>query len=227
MDNQDTNKIQQGSGAAGAVSASTPSTTAPAAPGQAPFAGRGGAAGGRPDFRKNPRRPSPREREPRAKPEYDQKTLSIRRVTRVASGGRRFSFSVALVAGNRRGMVGVGTGKASDTALAMDKALRSAKKNMVRLNLDKNLSIPHDVEAKYSSAVVSIRPNKTRGLVAGSSVRAVLELGGVKNVTAKLWSGSKNRLNIARAAMKALSNFSGTVNAKPAASSAAAPVATK
>lgn len=180
------------------------------APAGAP-ASRGGFGGPRTgggDFRKNPRRPSSREREPRAKPEFDQKTLSVRRVTRVASGGRRFSFSVAIVAGNRRGMVGVGTGKAADTALAMDKALRNAKKNMVRLNLDKGLSIPHDVEAKYSSAMVSIRPNKTRGLVAGSSIRAVLELGGVKNVTAKLWSGSKNRLNIARAAMLALYKFS-------------------
>src|SRR3989338_5534366 len=69
----------------------------------------------------------------RAKPEFDQKILNIRRVTRVVAGGRRFSFSVALVAGDRKGSVGLGLGKAGDTALAINKAVRNAKKNMVKL----------------------------------------------------------------------------------------------
>ena len=146
-------------------------------------------------------------REPRAKPEFDQKMISIRRVTRVASGGRRFSFSVALVAGNRKGQVGVGTGKAIDTSIAIDKAFRNAKKNMIKVNLTKDMSIPYDVSTKYASARLTIKPSRGKGLVAGSSVRTVLEFAGVKNVTAKLFSGSKNSLNNARAAIQALSEF--------------------
>ncbi|MEI6345729.1 MAG: 30S ribosomal protein S5 [bacterium] len=166
---------------------------------------RGGARGGASAGGDRPRRGPARE--PRAKPEFDQKIISIRRVTRVAAGGRRFTFSVAIAAGNRKGWVGVGTGKAGDTAIAIDKAMRSAKKHMIKLSLTKDMSVPYDVDAKYCSARVSIRPNRAKGLVAGSSVRNVLELAGVKNVTAKLFSGTKDHLNNARAAIKALSVF--------------------
>lgn len=144
-------------------------------------------------------------REPRAKPEFDQKIIDIRRVTRVSSGGRRFSFSVALVAGNRKGRVGVGTGKAGDTSLAIDKALKNAKKNMIDVPLTKSTSIPHEVYAKFNSARVEIKPARGRGVAAGSSVRDVIELAGLKDVGAKLRSGTKNKLNNARAAIKALS----------------------
>lgn len=147
------------------------------------------------------------ERAPRAKPEFEQKMLNIRRVTRVASGGRRFQFSVALIAGNKRGQVGVGLGKAGDTSLAIDKALRSAKKHMITVGLNKKFSIPHEVEAKYSSAVVVLRPAPGRGIVAGSALRNVLELAGAKDISAKILSGSKNKLNIARAAIQALSSL--------------------
>jgi small subunit ribosomal protein S5 len=140
----------------------------------------------------------------RERSEFDQKIISMRRVTRVVAGGRRFSFSVSLVAGDKKGRVGVGIGKAGDTALAIDKALRNAKKNMVRLPLTKTSSIPHEVEAKFSSGIVRITPAKGRGMVAGSSVRSVLELAGVKDVVAKLNSGSKNHLNQAKATIKAL-----------------------
>src|SRR5664279_1178909 len=102
----------------------------------------------------------------KVKPEFDQKILNIRRVTRVVAGGRRFSFSVALVAGDKKGSVGLGLGKAGDTALAINKALRNAKKNMVRLNLTKTMSIPHELSAKFSGNHVMLRPNKGRGLVA-------------------------------------------------------------
>lgn len=146
-------------------------------------------------------------RAPRSKPEYDSVMLNIRRVARVVSGGRRFAFSVALVAGNRKGMVGVGLGKAGDTALAIDKATRNAKKHMVKINTTKDMSIPHEVFAKYSSARVSVRPVKDRGLVAGSAARTVLELAGLTNVAAKIVSPSKNKLNIARATVEALGNL--------------------
>ncbi len=140
----------------------------------------------------------------RAKPEFDNKLIQIRRVTRVVAGGRRFSFSVALVAGNRKGSVGVGIGKAADTAAAIEKALKSAKKNMIKVRLSSEMMIPHEVGAKESSSRVMIMPAPGRGMVAGSSVRNVLELAGIKNVRAKIISGSKNKLNNARAAIKAL-----------------------
>jgi small subunit ribosomal protein S5 len=141
----------------------------------------------------------------RYRPEFDQKIIDIRRVARVVSGGRRFSFSVVVVVGDKKGKVGVGIGKASDTALAIEKAITKAKKNMVLIRRTEEGSIPHEVKAKYSSAIVSIMPAPGRGLVAGSSVRSVLNLAGVTNVTTKLLSGTKNKLNNAQAALKALS----------------------
>ncbi len=147
---------------------------------------------------------APRER---VKPEFDQKIIDIRRVARVVAGGRRFSFSVSMIVGNRKGQVGVGLGKGSDTQLAIDKAMRDAKKHLIKIPFTKTFSIPHDVEAKYSSARVMIMPAKGKGLVAGGPVRTVLELAGVKDVGAKIFSGSKNRLNNAQAAIKALSQL--------------------
>ena len=143
-------------------------------------------------------------RQERVRPEFDQKIVSIRRVTRVMAGGRRFSFSVSMVIGDKKGRVGVGVGKAGDTQLAIEKAVRNAKKNMIQVPLDKEFRIPHDVHVKYASSEVMIMPAPGRGLVAGSSVRTVLELAGVKDVTAKLFSRSKNKLNNARAAVEAL-----------------------
>lgn len=156
------------------------------------------------EFRKNQKRPVRKER---VKPEFDQKIINIRRVTRVVAGGRRFSFSVALVAGNRNGQVGVGLGKAGDTSLAIEKAFRDAKRNMWKGKLTKNKSIPHEIEAKYSSSILRIIPAPGRGLIAGSSVRDVLELAGITDITAKILSRSKNKLNNARAAMKALNTL--------------------
>lgn len=136
--------------------------------------------------------------------EFAQKLIGIRRVARVMAGGRRFNFSVGIVLGDKQGRVGVGLGKAADTQLAIDKATRSAKRAMITVPLTKSKSIPHNVHAKYCASVVEIRPAPGRGLVAGSSVRIVLELAGVSDVTAKLLSRSKNPLNNARAAMDAL-----------------------
>lgn len=157
------------------------------------------------DFKKNSRRPA--RRESRVKPEFDQKIINIRRVARVVTGGRRFAFSVAIVAGNRKGSVGVGLGKAGDTSLAIEKAFNNARKNMVTVNLTKSMSIPHDIEAKYSSSRIALMPAADRGLIAGSSVRIVLEMAGIKDVGGKVRSGSKNKLNIARATVAALSKL--------------------
>ena len=150
-------------------------------------------------FEKNKRRHRQERRQ-----EFEQKIVDIRRVVRVMGGGRRFSFSVTMVIGDKKGRVGVGVGKSNDTSLAIEKATRNAKKNMVTLNLTDTMSIAHDVEAKYGASVVQIRPAKGKGLVAGASVRSVLELAGVTDVTSKILSRSKNRINNSRAAIKAL-----------------------
>jgi small subunit ribosomal protein S5 len=174
-----------------------------------------GANGAKP-FSRGGRRSSsrePREFKERVKPEFDTKIISIRRVTRVASGGRRFSFSVAVISGDKKGRVGVGTGKAVDTSIAIDKATRDAKKNMIKVNLNSSMSIPHSVEAKYCSARVLMMPAPGRGVIAGSSVRNVIELAGIKDVGAKLFSGSKNKLNNAKVAIMALQSI--TKNIKP------------
>lgn len=141
------------------------------------------------------------------KPEFDSKTIDIRRVTRVVSGGRRFSLSVALVAGDRNGRIGFGTGKALDTQAAIEKAFKAARKNMITLKLGKENRLSHDVKVKYKSATLWLTPNKGKGIIAGSSARTILALAGVNDVTAKFHSGTKNKMNNARATMKALSIF--------------------
>jgi small subunit ribosomal protein S5 len=157
--------------------------------------------GGKPGERGGRR---PGARRPERKSEFDQRIITIRRVSRVVAGGRRFSFSVAIIIGNKKGRVGVGLGKAGDTTLAIDKAVRNAKKNMITVPLTKNSSISHDVSAKYCASIVTMTPARGRGLVAGSSVRPVLELCGINDIVAKIHSGSKNGLNNARAAIEAL-----------------------
>lgn len=201
-----------------ATSAPKPAVTSTRTPGARPSFGgaRGGASAGRGPARGGagasrggagkggPSRGGRGGTFERIKPEFDNKLIQIRRVTRVVAGGRRFAFSVALVAGNRKGSVGVGIGKAADTAAAIEKATKNAKKNMIKVLLTSEMMIPHEVEAKESSATVMIMPAKGRGMVAGSSVRNVLELAGIKNVRGKILSGSKNKLNNARATIEAL-----------------------
>ncbi len=155
------------------------------------------------EMRKNSRKAPPR-REARVKPEFDQKIISIRRVTRVVTGGRRFAFSVAIVIGDRKGRVGVGLGKAGDTPVAIDKAVRDARKNMIKVNLTKHGSIPHESAAKYSSSRVLLMRAPGKGVLAGSSVRTVLEFAGIREVSSKIFSRSKNKINNAKAAVKAL-----------------------
>ena len=161
-----------------------------------PGMGRGGPRGGRGGRGGDSR--------DRIKPEFDSKIIDIRRVTRVTAGGRRMNFSVAVVAGDHKGRVGVGLGKGLDTASAVEKATREAKKHIIRVPLTPTMNIPHAVEAKWGSAMIKIFPARGRGVVAGSSARAVIELAGIKDVCAKYLSGSKNRLNNARVAIAAL-----------------------
>lgn len=161
---------------------------------------------------KSPRRNKKRRRSRRGgrRSEFEQNVIDVRRVTRVVAGGRRFSFSVAAVVGDKKGRVGVGTGKANDISQAIGKAMNRAKKNVITVNLDENNSIPHQLHAKYKASEVEMYPAPGRGIVAGSSVRDVIELAGIKDISAKLLSRSKNKLNNARAAVKALQKLDKT-----------------
>jgi small subunit ribosomal protein S5 len=135
------------------------------------------------------------------------------------------SFAVSMIIGDKNGVVGVGTGKGGDTALAIAKALKDAKKHAIKIKRNDKLSIPHGVDAKYCASRVMLFPNRGKGLVAGAALRDIITLAGVKDVTGKVVSGSKNKLNTARAAMKALAtvavkhsfNVAQKVEAAPAA----------
>ncbi len=185
------------------VAAAPAATTAPEAK-AAPAAAATPSTHRRTPNRRPKGRPQRRER---AVPDFEQKIISIRRVTRVVAGGRRFSFSVSMVIGDGKGSIGVGIGKAGDTSLAIQKSINDAKKNMVKINLTDTHSIPYEVSAKYKAAQVSIMPNYGRGVVAGSAVRSIFELAGIKDMTDKVQTRSNNKLNIARATVEALRPF--------------------
>lgn len=137
------------------------------------------------------------------KREYDHKVLDIARVARVMAGGRRFSFRAAVVIGDKNGKVGVGVGKGADTAIAIDKAINSAKKKLVQIDVSTG-TIPVDATAKFGSAQVILKPAKEgKGIVAGGATRTVVDLVGIKNITSKMLGGN-NKLNNARATVKAL-----------------------
>lgn len=199
----DTTTLDTNTDAAPVAEAQAPETAAPARDdrrgGFRGAQGRGGRPGGRDGRRGGPR--APRERS-----EFEQATLEVRRVARVMAGGRRFSFSVTVVIGDKKGRVGVGIGKGADTALAIDKAVRDAKKHLVTVKRTAEGSIAHDVSVKYSSSIVTIIPSPGRGIVAGSAMRQVLEHAGVTNVIAKILTRTKNKLTIARATVAALAS---------------------
>jgi len=142
------------------------------------------------------------------KSEFDQKLLDLARVTRVVKGGRRFSFRATMVIGNQKGRVGVGVAKGSDVSEAINKAVAEAKKKMVDVKR-KDASISFEVREKLGAAKVLIKPAKEgRGIVAGGAMRAVIELAGIKNITAKSL-GTSNKINVAKATLKALSRLEG------------------
>ncbi|MBI4919909.1 30S ribosomal protein S5 [Candidatus Azambacteria bacterium] len=152
----------------------------------------------------NKRNPNIKRGFQREKSEFDQKVLDIRRVTRVVAGGKRFRFRATIVLGDHKGRVGVGIAKGADTSEAIEKAGRSAKKNLIFVPM-KNSTIPHEVVGKFSSAVVLFRPaGEGRGIVAGGPIRAVASLAGIGNVTSKILGTTTNKLNNARAAIEAL-----------------------
>ncbi len=126
------------------------------------------------------------------------------RVTRVTAGGKQLRFRAVIVVGDRKDRVGVGVAKGADVARAVEKATRLAKKNIIKVPSVEE-TIPHEVLAKSGPAKVLLRPQRRgRGLVAGGVVRVICTLAGIKNISSKLLSRSRNKLNIARATILAI-----------------------
>lgn len=182
------------------VGTDIPPVTDTSSPAKGPVA----HGGGRGALRGRSPRGGTRSRAPRERGEFEQVTIDARRVARVMAGGRRFNFSLVVVIGDKKGRVGVGLGKGIDTALAIDKATRDARRHLITVPRTASGSIPHQVSIKYASSTVEIIPSKGRGLVAGSAVRTVLDLAGVTDVVTKIHTRSKNKLTIARATVAAL-----------------------
>ena len=136
----------------------------------------------------------------------EEKVIDINRVTKVVKGGRQFRFSATVVVGDRKGKVGLGTGKAKEMPDAVKKATLAASKNLINVELIDNRTISHEIIVKEGASRVLLKPAKEgTGVKAGGPVRDVLELAGVKDVLSKSL-GSSTKINMARATLNALKN---------------------
>lgn len=154
--------------------------------------------------------------------EIEQRVAEISRVARVTAGGRRFGFRILVIAGDRKGKVGMGIGKANDIADAITKAGRQAVKHMIEIPLH-NGTIPFEIQAKFKMAKIILKPtSKGRGIIAGGVIRDICELAGVENINAKVLSASKSRINNARAIFLAFEKIKKLLNVKIRPSYAAA-----
>ncbi len=136
----------------------------------------------------------------------NDKLIYINRVAKVVKGGKRLRFSALAVTGDANGHVGIGVGKANEVPEAISKAGAVARKNLVQVAM-KGTTIPHEIEMKYGAAKILLKPAAPgTGVIAGGSIRAVLESAGVKDVLTKSM-GSPNRINVARATVLALKNL--------------------
>ena len=138
--------------------------------------------------------------------EFEEVIVNIGRVTKVVKGGRRFRFTALVVVGNRKGVVGYGTGKAKEVPDAIKKAVDDAFKNLVKVNI-KGSTIAHDIELKVGASRILLKPaSEGTGVIAGGATRPILELAGIKDILTKSL-GSNNPNNLVRATVAALSKI--------------------
>lgn len=140
----------------------------------------------------------------REKKIYEDKIISLSKVTKVTKGGRNFRFSATVAVGDRKGKVGIGTGKSKEIPVAVSKAIKEAEKNIVQIDLVDNRTISHEATGVVGAAKVMVRPAREgRGIISGGASRIVLELAGVKDVVSKSL-GSNTQINTAKATIEAL-----------------------
>lgn len=157
------------------------------------------SGGGRP-FKRDSRARDPK------RDEFEQRVLEISRVTRVMAGGKRMNFRACVAIGDRKNGVSVALGKGADVSMAVNKAVNKAKKNIIKVPVV-NDTIPHAVRHKLGAAIIVFKPaNQGKGTMAGGVVRAILELAGIKNVSAKIL-GTNNKVNNARCTIAALASL--------------------
>lgn len=136
-----------------------------------------------------------------------EKIVKISRVTKVVKGGRNFRFSVVVVVGDKNGHVGIGTGKATEIPEAVRKGVEDAKKQLIKIPIVHNDTIPHEILGEFGSGKVLMKPAREgTGVIAGGPVRAVLELAGIRNIRTKT-IGSNNAKNVVNAVMQGLSSL--------------------
>lgn len=139
--------------------------------------------------------------------EFEERVVTINRVTKVVKGGRRFRFAALVVIGDKKGRVGFGTGKANEVPDAIKKAIEDAKKNVFTVPIINGSTIPHEITGTYGAGQVFLRPaSEGTGVIAGGAIRAVLELAGINDILSKCL-GSRTPINMVRATVDALKNL--------------------
>ena len=155
----------------------------------------------KPRQNKEKRQRQSRQKQPKL---YEEEVISIGRVTKVTKGGRHFRFSAVVVVGNKKGKVGLGTGKANEVPDAIKKAVQAATKNVVNVSIVEDRTIPHEAIGVQGASKVMLKPAaKGTGVKAGGPVRSVLEMAGVKDILSKSL-GSNTKINMAYATLNAL-----------------------
>lgn len=144
----------------------------------------------------------------RPQSEYVNEIIEIKRVVKVAKGGRRFRFSVLMIAGDKKGKIGYGIGKANEIPIAARKARSKAEKSLIKIKFeDSQKTIPHEVKGKFGASTIYMFPaKKGTGIIAGGSARNVLTFSGIQNIYTKC-HGSRNKLNLIKATINALSSL--------------------